>query len=49
MIETRKAERRDNKAATVMFAEAISAGMRTLSLAQSYSELSVEDLLSGMN
>lgn len=49
LIETRKAERRDNANATARFVEAIDAGLRTVALAQSYSELSVEDLLSGLN
>jgi hypothetical protein len=49
LIETRKAERRDNANATARFVEAIGAGLRTVALAQSYSELSVEDLLSGLN
>lgn len=49
LIETRKAERSDNAAATAMFVGAIDAGMRTVALAQSYGQLSVEDLLSGLN
>lgn len=49
LVETRNAERRDNAVATALFVEAVGAGLRTVSLAQSYSELSVEDLLSGLN
>ena len=49
LIETRKIERLDNATATARFVVAIDAGLRTVSLAQSYSNLSVEDLLSGLN
>ncbi len=49
LIEARKAEKRDNATATAMFADAVEAGTRTASLARSYGELSVEDLLSGLN
>jgi hypothetical protein len=49
LIETRKAEKRDNATATAMFADAVEVGTRTASLARSYGELSVEDLLSGLN
>jgi len=49
LIETRKAERRDNAAATSMFADAVEAGTRAVALSRSYGELSVEDLLSGLN
>lgn len=49
LIETRKAERRDNAAATARFVEAVDAGMRTVALAQAYGELSITDLLDGLN
>jgi len=49
LIEIRKAEKRDNALAITLFADAIGAGVRTVSLAHSYSDLSVADLLSGLN
>ena len=49
LIEIRKAEKRDNALAITLFADAIGAGVRTVSLAHSYGDLSVADLLSGLN
>ncbi len=49
LFETRRAERRDNAEAVARFAEAIEAGTRTVGLAKSYGELTVEDLLAGLN
>jgi hypothetical protein len=49
LVETRKAERRDNAAAAAKFIAAVDAGVRTVGLANAYSNLSLTDMLVGLN
>lgn len=48
LIETRKAEIRDNAAALSKFVVAVDSGVRTVSLARAYGQMSTQDVLGGL-